>query len=128
VHHYALPDALWFEAIKHSAYLLNRCQTKALDNKTPEEAYTNTKQDVSKLRIFGTRTYVQIPKHKCDKLASKVLPCILVGLDEHTKGYRCYNPTSKKIIITRDITFDESRTLELGASTDGRETTLSFLT
>jgi hypothetical protein len=51
-----------------------------------------------------------------------------VGLDEHTKGYRCYDPTSKKIIVTRDITFNKSKTLAIGTSFNGRETTSTFPT
>jgi hypothetical protein len=54
------------------------------------------------------------------------LSCILVGLDEHTKGYRCYEPTSKKILVIRDITFDKSKTMAIGALPDGRETPSSF--
>jgi hypothetical protein len=34
---------------------------------------------------------------------------IFVGYDDASKAYRVYNPITQKIVITRDIVFDESR-------------------
>jgi hypothetical protein len=30
-----------------------------------------------------------------------------VGYDAHTKAYKLYNPTTKKVVISHDVTFDE---------------------
>jgi hypothetical protein len=50
---------------------------------------------------------VHIPDCKRKKLDPKAIPCWLVGYGEETKGWRLYDPVSKKIIISRDVTFDE---------------------
>jgi hypothetical protein len=50
---------------------------------------------------------VHIPDCKRKKLDPKAIPCWLVGYGEESKGWRLYDPVSKKIIISRDVTFDE---------------------
>jgi len=47
----------WVEAVHTTVYIKNRCTTKALDLKTPQEAWTGIKHDVSHLRVFGCKTY-----------------------------------------------------------------------
>ncbi|KIJ42164.1 hypothetical protein M422DRAFT_81072, partial [Sphaerobolus stellatus SS14] len=49
-----LPEFLWEEAVAHAAYLRNRAPTRALESKTPYEAWHGTKPNVSHLREFGS--------------------------------------------------------------------------
>jgi hypothetical protein len=35
--------------------------------------------------------------------------CIFFGFSEESKGYRLYNPQSKKVIVSRDVVFEESK-------------------
>ena len=44
-----LPTFLWDEAISHTNYLRNRAPTRALQGKTPLEAWTGQKPNVSHL-------------------------------------------------------------------------------
>ena len=53
-----LPIFLWDEAVAHTAYLRNRALTKALDSKTPFEAWHRKKPDVAHLREFGSKVWV----------------------------------------------------------------------
>ena len=41
------------------------------------------------------------------KLDDKSQKYIFIGYDENSKGYKLYNPTTRKTIISRDIIFDE---------------------
>jgi hypothetical protein len=36
--------------------------------------------------------------------------CVFIGVSEESKAYRLYNPITKKIIISRDVLFDEENT------------------
>jgi hypothetical protein len=38
----------------------------------------------------------------------KVINYVFIGWDENTKGYQCYNPSSKKVFITQHVKVDES--------------------
>jgi hypothetical protein len=67
---------------------------------------------------------VHVPKQQRGKLNSKSTQCILLGWDSSTKGYRCYSPDTRKIIISWDIHFDESYIP--AAHSNPVETTTSF--
>ncbi|XP_074346456.1 uncharacterized protein LOC141685242 [Apium graveolens] len=101
----ALEEAKWslFEV-----YLLNRCPTKSVRNKTPNEAWSGSKPSVGHLRIFGCIVYANVPDQKRKKLDDKGEKCIFTGYDKRSKAYRLYNSLMKKLIISQDVEFDES--------------------
>ncbi|KAL5731634.1 hypothetical protein ACHQM5_004343 [Ranunculus cassubicifolius] len=103
-----LPKIFWAEAVYTSVYLLNRCPTKAVQNKTPIEAWSNQKPSARHLRVFGCICYVRIPKEKRHKLEEKTEKGIFLGYSTQSKGYRVYNLRTKKLIISRDVEFDEA--------------------
>jgi hypothetical protein len=51
----------WAEAVNMVVYIKNRCPTKALESKTPQEAWTSRKPDVSHLRVFSCKAFAHIP-------------------------------------------------------------------
>jgi hypothetical protein len=53
-----LPKYLWGEAIKHAVWLKDRTSTCALPNKTPFEAATDEKPDLSDIHEFGCKPWV----------------------------------------------------------------------
>ncbi|XP_074327778.1 uncharacterized protein LOC141665692 [Apium graveolens] len=103
-----LPRTFWAEAVLCAVYLLNRCPTKSVKKKTPNEAWSGSKPSVGHLRIFGCIAYVHVPDQKRKKLDDKGEKCIFTGYDKRSKAYRLYNPLMKKLIISRDVEFDES--------------------
>ena len=60
------------------------------------------------MRVFGSITYVHVPKEKRKKLDAKAEKCILVGYSDEQKGYKCYIPRTKQVRMRRDVVFDES--------------------
>jgi transposase InsO family protein len=102
-----LSKSFWAEAVNTAAYLKNRSPTKALQGKTPFEAWYGKKPNVEHLKVFGCMAYAHIPKDERGKFDSKARKCTLLGYDEFTKGYRLYDPQNKKIIYSRDVRFDE---------------------
>ena len=52
------------------------------------------------------------------------MKCILLGVSEETKGYRMFNPLTKKLIISRDVIFEENATWNWAA--DNTSNTLSW--
>jgi len=88
-------------------YIKNRCPTKALDSKTPQEAWSGRKPDVSHLRVFGCKAFAHVPDEKRTKLESKSMPCVVLGYYEGTKAYRLMSVETKRIIKSKDVTFIE---------------------
>ena len=44
---------------------------------------------------------------KRKKLDEKSIKCVHLGMRKETKSYRMYNPVTKRIIVSRDVVFDE---------------------
>jgi len=104
----SLPKQFWAEAVNTAVYILNRSPTKAILNTTPYEAWFNRKPNVDHFRVFGCIAYSHIPKENREKLDGKGEKCIFIGYSNESKGYRLYNPETKKMIISRDVIFDEA--------------------
>ena len=87
--------------------LLNLATTKSVQDMTPQEALSGVKSCVSHLRVFSSIAYSHILDEKRGKLDDKSEKCIFVGYSENSKAYRLYNPILKKVIINRDMHFNE---------------------
>jgi hypothetical protein len=81
----------------------------AVQNHTSEEAWSGIKPSVEHFRIFGCMAHVHIPNVRRTKLDAKSIPCVLLGLSEESKAYRLYDPIEKKIVISRDVVFEEEK-------------------
>ncbi|KAF2297179.1 hypothetical protein GH714_018880 [Hevea brasiliensis] len=82
----------------------------AVQNMTPEEAWSGRRPDVSHFRIFGCIVYAHVPDEKRRKLDDKGEKCIFLGVSDYSKAYKMYNPNTKKIVINRDVICDEAST------------------
>lgn len=104
-----VPRVYWLEAVQYAVYILNRCPSAALRDVTPEEKWSNYKPSVEHFRIFGCVGYALMPYEKIIKFDEKSIKCVMFGLIEESKAYRLFNSDTKKIIISRDVQFDESK-------------------
>nr|GEY51045.1 retrovirus-related Pol polyprotein from transposon TNT 1-94 [Tanacetum cinerariifolium] len=68
-----------------AVYLLNRCPSKSLDSKTPQEAWNGLKPTVSHLRVFGSIAYVHVPSQRRLKLDDRSEKHVFVGYDKQSK-------------------------------------------
>jgi transposase InsO family protein len=100
LHEKGLPKSFWAEAVYTAVYLMNRCPTKAVWNKTPFKAWSGRKSSIKHLKVFGCICYVQIPKEKRYKLDETSEKCIFVGYSSMSKGYKLYNLKTNKVIIS----------------------------
>ncbi|KAJ4722910.1 Retrovirus-related Pol polyprotein from transposon TNT 1-94 [Melia azedarach] len=92
--------------------------TKSVSGKTPQEAWCGRKPGISHLRVFGSVAHVHVPDERRTKLDDKSESFIFIGYDSSSKGYKLYNPNSKKIVISRDVIFDEEGEWDFGPDVD----------
>jgi len=50
------------------------------------------------LTVFGIDAYVHVPKEKRTKLDSKYEKCIFIGYKDGLKGYKFWNPVTRKVV------------------------------
>lgn len=71
------------------------------------EAFANNKPNISYLKVFGCVTFCYTLSIKWNKLNSKAICTLFIDYDENNCVY-CYNdPITRKVIISRDVIFDE---------------------
>ena len=102
----SLGKQFWAEAFMYASHLINRLPSAALNDKTPLEVWSGKPaNDYDTLHVFGSTAYYHIKESKLDPRAKKAL---FMGVTSGVKGYRLWCLSSKKIIYSRDVTFDES--------------------
>ncbi len=50
---------------------------------------------------------MHVHDEKRSKLDSKAEKCIFIGYSLEQKGYRCFNPSIRKLQVSKDVVFDE---------------------
>ncbi|GKV41334.1 hypothetical protein SLEP1_g48880 [Rubroshorea leprosula] len=95
------------DAVYTAIYLLNGLPTKAVQGKTPIEAWYGVKPSAHHLKNFCSICYTHVPYAKRTRLDVKAKTDILVGYSTKSKGYRVYNLESEKISVHKDVQVDE---------------------
>ena len=90
-----------------SCYLVNRSPSMALVDKTPYDAWDGKNPSLEHFKVFGCEAFLDVPKEKRRKLASKSEKCIFIRYKDGVKGYKLWNPVTRKIVYNRDVIFIE---------------------
>ncbi|CAI7863235.1 unnamed protein product, partial [Closterium sp. NIES-53] len=56
--------------------------------------------------VWGSRAFVR--DTSADKLSSRAVPCVFLGFPPDAPGWLFYHPTSRRVLSSQDVTFDES--------------------
>lgn len=102
-----VPNYMWGEAIRHVTYLINRTATRTLSAMTPYEAFKGNKPNLSHLRVFGCVGYARVESPNRKKLDDRSRALVNLGTEPGTKAYRLFDPSSRKITVSRDVIFME---------------------
>ena len=109
LHDQSLTLFLWVEAYSTTVYVQNRNPHHALGCKTPEEMFIRKKPEIGHFRIFGCLTYSHVPSEKRTKLEATAEKGIFVGYDESPKAFHIYLPPQRKVVVRREVIFEEER-------------------
>ena len=84
---------------------MNRLPSSALNGKCPLEVWSSKPIfDFDSLHIFRCETYYHVKDGKLDLRTKNDL---FLGFNKGVKGYRIWRLEVRKVIINRDVTFDE---------------------
>jgi hypothetical protein len=73
---------------------LNDCFTKKLDYKS--------------LQVFGCACWPILRPYNKHKLQFRSQRCVFLGFSNFYKGFKCLDPASGRVYISRDVIFDET--------------------
>ncbi|CAI7807161.1 unnamed protein product [Closterium sp. NIES-53] len=73
---------------------------------SPTLRWTGKVGDASVFRVRGSRAFVR--NTSADKLSARAIPCVFLGFSPDAPGWQFYHPTSRRVLPSQDITFDES--------------------
>ena len=110
--HVKLPKSFWGEAMRTAVDLINLSPSYPLEGDIPKRVWTGKFVSFNHLRVFGCRAFVHVPRDERSKLDNKTKQCIFLGYSNEELGYRLWDPTTKKIIKSRDVVFFEDQTIE----------------
>jgi len=99
-----VPKFLWPEAIAHAAYLRNRTHTRALESKTPLEAWSGHKPDVSHLREFGSPVWI-LNEGQLTKLQPKSTKHTFMGFVDGPKAIKYYDAATRQVRVSHNFHF-----------------------
>ncbi|EKM73251.1 hypothetical protein AGABI1DRAFT_135226 [Agaricus bisporus var. burnettii JB137-S8] len=83
-----LPGSFWGECISSMVHVWNMLPTASLSGTTPFQAFYKRKPDVSHLRPHYEK-------------------CVFIGYPAGYKGWKFYNPVTKRTMISERADFDE---------------------
>ncbi|CAI7877579.1 unnamed protein product, partial [Closterium sp. NIES-53] len=104
--HTAAPHFLWPFAVLYTAHQINLQPRVSLPETSPTLRWTGKVGDASAFRVWGSRAFVR--DLSADKLSSRAVPCVFLGFPPDAPGWQFYHPTSRRVLSSQDVTFDES--------------------
>lgn len=112
--HAAIPKFLWGEIVLATSHILNLSPTSSVSNIPVNTWQTHCAgrgahlADPAFLRVLGCRAFVHVQKVNRRKLDNTAIDLVHIGYEPDSKSYRLWNPESRKVIVSRDVVFDEA--------------------
>jgi hypothetical protein len=103
-----MPLKYWDQAFLAATYLINRTPSSAIQFQTPLFRLLDRTPDYQNLRIFGCACWPCLRPYNTKKLQFRSLRCVFLGYSNMHKGFKCLDPATGRIYISRDVIFDES--------------------
>ena len=103
-----LLKSFWAEAASTTCFLINHSPSTVIDKRTPQELWPGTPGSYFNLKIFGCLAYAHVHN---GKLEPRSIKCVFLGYKPGVKGYKLWCLETKKVIISRDVIFNETAML-----------------
>jgi histone deacetylase 1/2 len=105
--HASVPAKFWAEALNTSTFLLNRRPCRSTTPSTPHDLLLGTAPDYHALRVFGCLCYPNTESTSRHKLDTRSVACVFFGYSPDHRGYRCYDPVTRRVHTSRHVHFVE---------------------
>ena len=105
--HAGLSKHFWADSIATACYVRNRlpvCPTHV----SPYQRWYGKKPNVKHMRVFGCIAYALKPGPQRMKMDTKSEKMRFIGYPLSAKGYRLYDEKRNRVIVRRDVVFNET--------------------
>ncbi|MCO5575913.1 hypothetical protein L7F22_029720 [Adiantum nelumboides] len=102
-----MPLTYWAEVVHTAVHIMNQTPTAAIHEILPYERLYGIKPTVSYMKVFGCVCYVHVPNEARKKMEPKAVKCIFLGYPIEKKEYKCYDPMTRQVYVSRDVIFCE---------------------
>ncbi|CAI7889195.1 unnamed protein product [Closterium sp. NIES-54] len=92
--------------MEFAAHQLNLWPRVSLLETSPTLCWTGKVGNASVFRVWGSRSFVC--DTSADKLSARAIPCVFLGFVRDVHRWQIYHPTSRRVLPSQDVTFDES--------------------
>ena len=106
--HKNMGKEFWAEALATAVFVRNRVTSRALpSDKTPHHMWHGCSPNLAFLRVFGSRCWYKLPNALVKKLDNRSEEAIMIGYAQESKAYKLWDQTKSRIVVSRDVVFDE---------------------
>ncbi|MCO5569788.1 hypothetical protein L7F22_023503 [Adiantum nelumboides] len=102
-----MPLTYCAEAVHTAVHIMNQTPRAAIHEISPYERLYGIKSTISYMKVFGCVCYVHVPNEARKKMEPKAMKCIFLDYPVEKKGYKCYDPTTRQVYVSRDVRFCE---------------------
>lgn len=78
-----------------------------MGEKTPYEVWTGRKPHLGHLKVFGCLAHVKVATPHLKKLDDRSTKMVYLGAEERSKAHRLLDTLKQKIVVSRDVAFEE---------------------
>jgi hypothetical protein len=103
-----MPPRFWDEAFHIACFLINRMPRRTISQDTPLHKLLSTQPDYTKMCVFGCPCWPNLRAYNDKKLSFRIRQCVFIGYSASHKGYKCFDRTTGRVYISRDMVFDEN--------------------
>lgn len=103
-----LPIQFWLEAVTTAIFLINRLPNSSVNFQVPFHLLYHKSPDYHSLIPFGCCCFPWLRPYVANKLVPRSTPCVFLGYCATTKGYRCLDPVTQRVYISRHVKFLEN--------------------
>ena len=81
--------------------------THVLNHLSPYEKLFKRAPNYNILRAFGCTRFLYLYPYANGKLSFRTIACVFIGYGHNHRGYKCLDPITNRIYISRHVVFDK---------------------
>lgn len=107
--HSFVPTSFWHHVLHMTTYILNIIPYKTLQNQSPTQLLYHWNLTYTHLRVLDCLCYPSFSFSNIHKLQFRSTARVFLGYSLNIRGYKCYDLSNKKLIISTHVIFDKTK-------------------